>query len=210
MDQPSRPDDVTQQGGPPPPPAPAYPPPGPPPASPPAAPQAPWPPPVEPAGPAPGVQFAGHGARLGAFVLDTILVGLVATVLLLIVMVPLFGALVGAAGPDGEIDSGDLGAVGASAGFFVLGVLVISVFSLLYFPFFWARGGATPGMKVAGIRVVNDRDGSRIGWGAALLRLVGWWVSAAVFYIGFIWILVDSRRRGWHDLLASTCVISTR
>jgi uncharacterized RDD family membrane protein YckC len=173
-------------------------------------PTASWPPPVEPAGPAPGVRFAGHGARLGAYILDAILVGLVATVLLLIVMVPLFGALVGAAGPDGEIDSGDLGAVGASAGFFVLGVLVISVFSLLYFPFFWARGGATPGMKVAGIRVVNDRDGSRIGWGAALLRLVGWWVSAAVFYIGFIWILVDSRRRGWHDLLAGTCVISTR
>jgi uncharacterized RDD family membrane protein YckC len=173
-------------------------------------PPASWPPPVEPAGPAPGVRFAGHGARLGAYVLDAILVGLVATVLLLIVMVPLFGALVGAAGPDGEIDSSDLGAVGASAGFFILGVLVISVFSLLYFPFFWARGGATPGMKVAGIRVVNDRDGSRIGWGAALLRLVGWWVSAAVFYIGFVWILVDSRRRGWHDLLAGTCVISTR
>ena len=65
-------------------------------------------------------------------------------------------------------------------------------------------------MKAAGIRVVNDRDGSRIGWGAALLRLVGFWVSGAVFYLGFIWILIDSRRRGWHDLLAGTCVISTR
>lgn len=169
-----------------------------------------WPPPVEPAGPAPGVQFAGHGARLGAFILDAILVGLVTSVLLVVVMIPLVGALVGAAGSDGEIDSGELGAVGASAGFFVLGVLAISVFALLHFPFFWARGGATPGMRVAGIRVVNDRDGSRIGWGAALLRLVGWWVSAAVFYVGFVWILVDRRRRGWHDLLAGTCVISTR
>ena len=75
-------------------------------------------------------------------------------------------------------------------GFFILGAVVIGVFSLLYFPFFWARGGATPGMKVAGIRVVNDRDGSRIGWGPALLRLVGMWVSGAVFYIGFVWILV--------------------
>ena len=174
-----------------------------------------WPPPpaampVAPIGPAPGVQFAGHGARLGAYVLDAILVGIVATVLLLIVMIPLFGALAGAAGPDGEIDSSELGAVGASLGFFILGLIVVSIFSLLYFPFFWARGGQTPGMKAAGIRVVNDRDGSRIGWGPALLRLVGWWVSAVVFYLGFIWILVDSRRRGWHDLLAGTCVISTR
>jgi len=181
----------------------------------PAAPAPAWPPPpaampVGPVGPAPGVQFAGHGARIGAYILDAILVGIVTTVLLLIVMVPLFGALVGAVGTDGEVNSGDLGALGASAGFFILGVVVIGAFSLLYFPFFWARGGSTPGMKAAGIRVVNDRDGSRIGWGAALLRLVGWWVSATVFYLGFIWILIDGRRRGWHDLLAGTCVISTR
>lgn len=173
-----------------------------------------WPPAPAPAaqplGPAPGVQFAGHAARIGAYVLDAILVGIVTTVLLLVVMIPLFGTLIGVAGSDGEIDSGELGAVGASVGFFILGVVVIGVFSLLYFPFFWARGGATPGMKVAGIRVVNDRDGSRIGWGPALLRLVGFWISGAVFYIGFVWILVDARRRGWHDLLAGTCVISTR
>jgi uncharacterized RDD family membrane protein YckC len=158
-----------------------------------------WQTPGEATGPAPGVSFAGHGARLGAYILDAILVGLVTTVLLIIVMVPLFGTLVGIAGSDGEVDSSDAGAIAAAAGFVILGGLVISVFGLLYFPFFWARGGATPGMKVAGIRVVNDRDGSPIGWGTALLRLVGSWVSAAVFYIGFAWILVDSRRRGWHD-----------
>ncbi len=94
----------------------------------------------------------------------------------MIVMVPLFGTLVGIAGTDGEVDSADAGAIAAAAGFVILGAVVIGLFSLLYFPFFWARGGATPGMKVAGIRVVNDRDGSRIGWGAvapAPGRLVG-------------------------------------
>ena len=169
-----------------------------------------WQTPAEPAGPAPGVQFAGHGARLGAYILDAILIGIVATVLLFVIMIPFLGALVGTAGSDGEIDSGEAGALVASVGFFLLGAVVIGAFSLLYFPFFWARGGATPGMRVAGIRVVSDRDGSRIGWGTAHLRLIGWWVSAAVFYLGFVWILVDSRRRGWHDLLAGTCVISTR
>ena len=222
----TQPDDVTQVAAvapaddapiAPPPPAPpaaaplaASPPPPPPVATPQAWPPAPAAMPAAPVGPAPGVQFAGHGARLGAYILDAILVGLVTSVLLLVVMLPLIGALAGAVGSDGEVDSGDFGALGASAGFFIVGVVVIGVFSLLYFPFFWARGGATPGMKVAGIRVVNDRDGSRIGWGAALLRLVGFWVSGAVFYLGFIWILIDSRRRGWHDLLAGTCVISTR
>jgi len=170
-----------------------------------------WPPPVEPTGPAPGVQFAGHGARLGAYILDAILVGLVTSVLLVIFLIPLFSSLWGMSiTSDGEISGVDAGAVTAAAGGLILGSLVIGGLALLYFPFFWARGGATPGMKVAGIRVVSDRDGSRIRWGTALLRLIGWWVSAAVFYIGFVWILVDSRRRGWHDLIAGTCVISTR
>lgn len=173
-----------------------------------------WPTPAEPVGPAPGVRFAGHGARLGAYVIDAIIVGTVTTLLLFVIMIPLIRALVDAVGSDGNIDRGELGgllaAVGPSVAFSILGVLVIGVFALLYFPFFWARGGATPGMKVAGIRVVNDRDGTRVGWSAALLRLVGWWVSGVVFYLGFVWILVDSRRRGWHDLIAGTCVISTR
>ena len=169
-----------------------------------------WPPPVEPTGPAPGVQFAGHGARLGAYILDAILVGFAATVAFVVLVIVLFGSLDLAIDANGEVVVGDTGAAAASVGLFIVGSIVITVLALLYFPFFWARGGATPGMKVAGIRVVNDRDGSRIGWGAGLLRLVGWWVSSAVFYIGFVWILVDSRRRGWHDLIAGTCVIRTR
>ena len=65
-----------------------------------------WQTPVEGTGPAPGVRFAGHGARLGAYILDAILVGIVTSVLLVIVMVPLFGTLVGVAGSDGEVDFG--------------------------------------------------------------------------------------------------------
>ena len=62
----------------------------------------------------------------------------------------------------------------------------------------------------AGIRVVPDRDGGPVGSGAAILRLVGFWISGAVFNLGYVWVLIDVRRRGWHDLLAGTCVISSR
>jgi uncharacterized RDD family membrane protein YckC len=169
-----------------------------------------WQTPAEPIGPAPGVRFAGHGARLGAYILDAILVGAVITLLLIVMTVVFFGSLDWSIDANGDVVVGDSGAAAAAIGLFTLGAVVISLMSLLYFPFFWARGGATPGMRVAGIRVVNDRDGSRIGWGTAILRLIGFWVSAAVFYLGFVWILVDSRRRGWHDLIAGTCVISAR
>jgi uncharacterized RDD family membrane protein YckC len=206
MDQPNRPEDATQ-GVPPAYPPPAYPPPAYPPAGPPPA---PWAVPPEPAGPAPGVRFAGHGARLGAYILDAILVGFVATALVILMMVVFFGSLEWSIDANGDVIVGDTGAAAGALGLFLLGSILITIFALLYFPFFWARGGATPGMRVAGIRVVSDRDGSRIGWGPALLRLIGYWVSGAVFYIGFVWILIDSRRRGWHDLIAGTCVISTR
>ena len=33
------------------------------------------------------------------------------------------------------------------------------------------------------------------------------YVASAVFYLGFIWILVDKRRRGFHDLIAGTVVV---
>jgi uncharacterized RDD family membrane protein YckC len=56
-------------------------------------------------------------------------------------------------------------------------------------------------------RVVRDRDGGRIGWGTAFLRLVGLWVAAAVFYLGYIWVFIDKRHRGWQDLIAGTVVI---
>jgi uncharacterized RDD family membrane protein YckC len=169
-----------------------------------------WQTPVEPAGPAPGVQFAGHGARLGAYILDGILLSVFVTAFVLVLMLVLFGSLDWTVDPNGDVVFGDTAAAAGSILLFVAGSMLISLLALLYFPFFWARGGQTPGMRVAGIRVVKDRDGSRIGWGTAILRLIGWWVSAAVFYIGFVWILIDSRRRGWHDLIAGTCVISSR
>lgn len=177
-----------------------------------------WQVPPEPAGPAPGVQFAGHGARLGAYVLDAIILGVIVSAITIVTMLPVMGTLVSRAldnpdywsDPAVWSDPATWSDLGPGITLFVVGIIVASIIGLLYFPFFWARGGATPGMQIAGIRVVNDRDGSRIGWGTALLRLVGWWVSGAVFYLGFVWILVDARRRGWHDLLAGTCVIGTR
>jgi uncharacterized RDD family membrane protein YckC len=171
-----------------------------------------WQTPVEPAGPAPGVQFAGHGARLGAYIIDAIILGIIVSAITTITMLPMLGTIADRAidNPDYWSDPATWSELSGSFALFAIGLVGVTVIGLLYFPFFWARGGATPGMKVAGIRVVADRDGSRIGWGAALLRLIGWWVSAAVFYIGFVWILIDSRRRGWADLIAGTCVISTR
>jgi uncharacterized RDD family membrane protein YckC len=151
------------------------------------------PPPL--AGPAPGVGFAPHGQRLVAYILDTVLISVLLTAfwLPLIALFPSTG--------QGTAPGPAVGAIIVASALF--GMLVV----VLYFPFFWATGGQTPGMRPFGLVVVRDRDGSRIGWGTAFLRLVGLYVAGSVFYLGYVWIFVDKRRRGWQDLIAGTVVI---
>ena|SRR5690349_1887523 len=162
-----------------------------------APPTATWEAPEAPAGPAPGVKFAGHPARLFAYIIDSfiqiVLGGAVVFVL------GLFGLFVGGG-------SGDSAATGATIGILV-GAVAFFLITIVYFPWFWSRGGQTPGMKALEIRVVRDEDGGKVTVGKAILRLIGFWISAWVLYIGFAWILVDKRRRGWADLFAGTCVV---
>jgi len=164
-----------------------------------------WQPPPEDIGPAPGIEFAGYGGRLLAYILDGFLIGIVSTVLILIGVVLLAGGSSVETDASGAITSASVNAGGL--GGLLLTVVLASLFSLLYFPWFWARGGQTPGMRVTGLRVVSDRDGSPIGWGTAFVRLIGLWIAIACIYIGIIWIFIDKRRRGWQDLIAGTLVI---
>jgi uncharacterized RDD family membrane protein YckC len=178
----------------------APPPPQPTAAPPPRQPAAPMPPaaswqtPEPDAGPAPGVRFAPHGPRLVAYIVDVIIIGIVITVLTVVFT----AILVGAATSDNA---------GAAIGSAFLLVFFVLLISLAYFPWFWARGGQTPGLRMFHLRVVRDADGGPVSGGQAVMRLIGYWIDSIVFYIGFAWILVDKRRRGWHDLLAGTCVI---
>jgi len=159
-----------------------------------------WENPEPQAGPAPGVEFAPHGGRLVAYIIDSIIVSILVTVFAVIGAIAL-GA--GATIVDNRVTEISSGAAAAAVVFFLIATLV----GLLYFPFFWARGGQTPGMRPFALRVVRDSDGGSIGWGTALLRLVGLIIAGAVFYLGYIWIFIDKRRRGWQDLIAGTIVV---
>lgn len=148
-------------------------------------------------GPAPGVEFAGYGARILAYIIDGILLGIIITVLSLVL-----GAVLVGSTRDNEV-----GALGATAITIWVGVTILV--GILYFPYFWQQSGQTPGMRMFGIRVVRDRDGGPVGWGGAILRFIGYSINSIVFGlpIGWLWILFDSRRRGWHDLIGGTVVV---
>ncbi len=74
----------------------------------------------------------------------------------------------------------------------------------------WAYG-LTPGKYLLGIRVVRVDTGVPVGfWRMALRQIIGQWAAAIVCYLGFIWVLFDANRQGWHDKIAKTLVIRTR
>ncbi len=165
----------------------------PPPSAPPTAPPA-WQPPAVPAGPFPGVRFADHGPRLISFILDHLIILGISLVIL--------AAFLIAAGIFAAIGVDFLAAtsvIAAIVGFFVV--------YFIYFPYFWTKDGQTLGMRPFKLRVVMDKDGGKVTIGPAILRLVGYWIDQIIFYLGYIWVLIDSRRRGWHDLIAGTVVI---
>jgi uncharacterized RDD family membrane protein YckC len=87
-----------------------------------------------------------------------------------------------------------------------LGVLVY-VAALVYFPVCWAVLGQTIGMMPFGLRVVRADDGGKITWTNAILRLIGFVISAIFLYIGLIWAAFDPRKQGWHDKIGGTVVI---
>jgi uncharacterized RDD family membrane protein YckC len=184
--------------------APAPAPPAPMPAAPPpAGPTYTWDQPTEPTGPAPGVRFAAHPARLVAYIVDAIILTVIAGVVF--VFSSLFLALGVTTDSEGTATVSTFSALA-----FLVGLLIVLVVTVVYFPLFWARSGSTPGMMLFGLRVVRDRDGGPISGGTALVRYLGFILlsfTSIIGLIGFGWILVDSRRRGWHDLLAGTCVI---
>lgn len=90
----------------------------------------------------------------------------------------------------------------------VVATAFIALVIFAYHVFFLVLAGQTPGKALLGLRVVS-LDGRKLGYGKAILRLLGYFVSGVPLYIGFLWIIFDDRRQAWHDKIAGTCVIYT-
>ncbi len=70
--------------------------------------------------------------------------------------------------------------------------------------------GQTLGKKFFGLRVVSN-DEYKLGWGRVFIReVLGKIVSGIVLGIGFLWILFDKKRQGWHDMMVNTIVVQEK
>lgn len=77
---------------------------------------------------------------------------------------------------------------------------------MAFFGWFWTHGGQTLGMRAWKIRAVGIA-GQPLNWRQALIRSFVAMLGAAVFGLGFLWMLVDSRRRCWQDIASDSQVI---
>ncbi len=75
----------------------------------------------------------------------------------------------------------------------------------LYMVAFWSLAAQTPGMRFFGIRLGVEGRGLRPR--KSFKRLVGLFLAAIPFGLGFLGILFDQRRRGWQDRLAGVDVL---
>lgn len=84
---------------------------------------------------------------------------------------------------------------------FEFSVLIITIL-------FWEKWrGATPGKKLVHIKIVDAKTHQDISNRQAITRSLGYIISMALFFIGFLMIGWRKDKRGVHDFLADTSVI---
>jgi uncharacterized RDD family membrane protein YckC len=165
---------------------------------------------VMPDGP---VQLAGFWIRLVAVLLD----GLISLAFAVPFLIGIVVVLV--AGPkrrttcsyaDGTPYACDVPAGGPIALAVLIGIVGVVAYVVWYQGVLPGRG-ATPGKRVAGLRIVDSRSGRPIGTGRALGRyLFATFISGQICYLGYLWNLWDRDKQTWHDKVVSSYVVRAR
>lgn len=136
------------------------------------------------------VEYAGFWIRVGASIIDS--------VLLMLVTYPLLVAVYGWAGIDYSRAMRTTGFVD---------ILLTWVLPIVAIIWFWMQKQATPGKMLLSLRVVDAQTGHALTFGQSIGRYLSYFVAGIPFGLGFIWVAFDSKKQGWHDKLAGTVVI---
>jgi uncharacterized RDD family membrane protein YckC len=99
--------------------------------------------------------------------------------------------------------------VGSNTDLAIVAGLTLLMF-LLNFVVLAGIGGQTAGMRILGIFIVRVDGRPFTMKQAALRHLIGYPLSTASFFLGFLWMLWDPRQQGWHDKLARTIVVMSK
>src|SRR5215210_7057894 len=151
--------------------------------------------------------LASWGSRVGAQLIDGLIIGVGALVLFL---------PIGAALGIGVASDSDTG-IGAAILALLFWVLCVTVVAVLYAPILMARtNGKTLGRMVTNIRVVRT-TGEPITFGFAMLRevavkaigfgIAGSFTAGIANLVDYLWPLWDEENRCLHDFIVNTRVV---
>jgi uncharacterized RDD family membrane protein YckC len=134
-----------------------------------------------------GQRYAGFWIRFLAYFIDAIILGVVGRIL--------FGASTTMYGAEGGMASFSVNYSGWR-----------TLIPFVYYLVFWIIFSATPGKMICKLQIIEE-NGQKLSWQKAILRVIGYIISTAVLFLGFIWIGFDKKKQGWHDKIAQTYVV---
>lgn len=143
-------------------------------------------------------EYASLKSRIVANFIDSLIISISTTIMIFV-----FGfiiALLSALGVDSE------------SPVYLIFALIQNLLSMAivfaYYVYFIGSKGQTLGKMAMKIKVVNESDGSVPGYGPAFLReVIGKFISSMVLFLGYLWMIWDSKKQGWHDKISHTVVI---
>ena len=139
----------------------------------------------------PELEYVGFWPRVGASLIDTLLI--------VVITVPLVTWVYG-------VDYWVSDEMIRGPADFVINWVLPAIAVVL----FWIYRQATPGKIAIGARIVDARTGQPPSTGQLVGRYLGYYLSTLVLFLGFIWVAFDERKQGWHDKLAGTVVVRAR
>jgi uncharacterized RDD family membrane protein YckC len=142
------------------------------------------------------LQYAGFWIRLGAWLLDTIILGIPYLAVSFVI-----GILTGSR----RLDPGQPPLLIGPFLVIFLQFAIIAV-HIGYWTYFIGKYGATPGKMACRLKVVSA-SGSRITYGLAAGRALSQMLSAMICYIGFLMAPFDVQKRALHDHICNTRVV---
>lgn len=137
-----------------------------------------------------GLEYAGFWVRTGAAIIDTILLMLITSPLL----ISIYGW---------DYFTGDKTDIIAGPADF----LISWVFPAIAAIAFWVFKQATPGKMAVSAKIVDATTGKPASTPQLVGRYFAYFVSMLPLFLGIIWVGFDKRKQGWHDKLAGTVVI---
>ena len=80
------------------------------------------------------------------------------------------------------------------------------ILSSVYFTYFHSATGQSIGKGLLKIKAIQT-SGEPLNFKIAFIRWGGYFISGLAMYLGFLWVLFDKNKQGWHDKIAGTYVV---